>query len=69
MERQKCLPTEVKNRRHQERKRMKLDRTADNSAANSEPGSPKSEVQTTSTTEKPSSASPTAEKHIEPMDE
>ncbi|KAG0296985.1 tRNA pseudouridine synthase 3 [Linnemannia gamsii] len=46
MQRQKCLPTEVKNKKHQERKRIKLAlaeseaNSANNSGANSEVSSP-----------------------------
>ncbi|ORY94331.1 pseudouridine synthase [Lobosporangium transversale] len=53
MQRQKCLPTEVKNKRHQEKKRLKLSLTGNtsenNSANNSEMDSPMPLMSTLST--------------------
>ena len=62
MQRQKCLPTEVKNKKHQERKRIKLAlaeseaNSANNSGAISEVNSPApASVETFAKTVEPSS--------------
>lgn len=62
MQRQKCLPTEVKNKKHQERKRIKLAlaeseaNSANNSGTNSEVSSPvPASVETFAKTTEPSS--------------
>lgn len=62
MQRQKCLPTEVKNKKHQERKRIKLAlaeseaNSANNSGASSEVSSPApASVETFAKTVEPSS--------------
>ncbi|KAF9200962.1 tRNA pseudouridine synthase 3 [Haplosporangium sp. Z 27] len=57
MQRQKCLPTDVKTKKHQEKKRLKLLASEDNSVDNSELDSPLPIPQTSSSGGESSSAS------------